>query len=167
MELLNKLGVDWRLLIAQLINFSVLLFVLYKFLYHPVLDMLAKRRRQIDENDTREKTLVEKLASAETVYGARVREAEERFQAMVKDAEDAGKKIRSDMIEKATIEVAELREESKRRIIEEKELMFNEVRTEAKTLVEHSVKKILMTVADAETTKLLIVKAESELKGIT
>lgn len=164
MELLDKLGIDWRLLIAQIINFSVLLFILYKFLYNPVLDMLEKRRKQIDENDAREKTLGEKLASAEMLYNARLKEAERHFEEVVKDAEDAGKKIRSGMIEKATIEAAGLLEETKRLIIEERELMLKEVRNEARTLVEHGVKKILTTIADEETAKLLIAKAESKLK---
>lgn len=46
-ELLGKLGVDWRLLIAQLVNFVVLFFVLRKFLYRPVLGMLQERRARI------------------------------------------------------------------------------------------------------------------------
>ena len=36
-ELLSKLGIDWRLLIAQLINFLILLFVLRRFAYKPIL----------------------------------------------------------------------------------------------------------------------------------
>lgn len=167
MELLSKLGIDWRLLIAQVINFSVLLFVLYKFLYHPILNVLAKRREQIDENDAREKKLEEKLASVEMLYNERLKEAEKRSREVMKDAENAGKKIYSDMIEKAAIEVMSLQEETKQRLIEEKELMLNEVRTEAKMLMERGVKKILTAITNDETTKMLIKKAEKEFKGIT
>jgi F-type H+-transporting ATPase subunit b len=46
-ELLEKLGVDWRLLIAQLVNFLVLFFLLKKFLYKPVLDLLERRQQKI------------------------------------------------------------------------------------------------------------------------
>ena len=76
MELLHKLGIDWRLLIAQLINFSVLLFVLYKFLYHPILNILEKRRKQIEENDIRTKSLEEKLTQVTALYYEKMREEE-------------------------------------------------------------------------------------------
>ena len=48
-ELLSKLGIDWKLLIAQIINFLVLLFVLYKFAYGPIVAMLEKRQRKIEQ----------------------------------------------------------------------------------------------------------------------
>ena len=49
-ELFSKLGIDWKLLIAQIINFLVLLFVLYKFAYRPILSMLEKRTKKIEKD---------------------------------------------------------------------------------------------------------------------
>ncbi len=43
-ELIEKLGIDWRLLIAQIVNFSILALVLTKLLYKPLLKMLDERR---------------------------------------------------------------------------------------------------------------------------
>ncbi len=43
-ELIEKLGIDWRLLIAQIVNFSILAFILTKLLYRPLLKMLDERR---------------------------------------------------------------------------------------------------------------------------
>ncbi len=41
--LIEKLGIDWRLLAAQVVNFTLLLVILYKLLYKPVLEMFRKR----------------------------------------------------------------------------------------------------------------------------
>mgnify|MGYP001588456271 CR=1 FL=1 len=49
MELISKLGIDWKLLVAQIVNFFILLFVLYKFAYKPVLEMLEKRSKTIEK----------------------------------------------------------------------------------------------------------------------
>jgi len=47
MELLNNFGFDPVLLIAQVVNFLIILFVLKKFLYKPVLKMLKDRRESV------------------------------------------------------------------------------------------------------------------------
>jgi len=42
MELLGKLGVDPRLLLAQIVNFGLLLLILNKFLYKPLIKKIEK-----------------------------------------------------------------------------------------------------------------------------
>jgi len=45
---MEKLGIDAQLIVLQAINFAILLYVLNRFLYKPVLGMLAKRKEQIE-----------------------------------------------------------------------------------------------------------------------
>jgi len=49
MKLLQALGLDIRILSAQLINFAVLLFVLWRFGYKPILKFLDDRKDQIEK----------------------------------------------------------------------------------------------------------------------
>jgi len=49
MEAVKTLGVDSKLLIAQIVNFLILLFLLRKFLYNPVIKMLDERKQKITE----------------------------------------------------------------------------------------------------------------------
>lgn len=46
---LAALGVNWSVLIAQIVNFLILLVVLRWVLYRPILKLLAERRRTISE----------------------------------------------------------------------------------------------------------------------
>src|SRR3989344_8250900 len=47
MELLTKLGIDWKLLLAQIVNFTLLVGVLTYFVYRPLLNLLDQRREKI------------------------------------------------------------------------------------------------------------------------
>lgn len=49
MEILKNFGVNPILLVAQIVNFLIVLYLLKKFLYKPVFDLLKKRRDTISE----------------------------------------------------------------------------------------------------------------------
>ena len=49
MEILENFGLNPMLLIAQIVNFLIVLFILKKFLYKPVLEMLKKRQTTIKD----------------------------------------------------------------------------------------------------------------------
>ena len=49
MEILKNFGVNPILLAAQIVNFLIILFVLKKFLYKPILELLKKRQTMIKE----------------------------------------------------------------------------------------------------------------------
>lgn len=49
MELIHNLGIDWKLFIAQILNFVILFFIIYKFLVVPLNNILEKRKLKIEE----------------------------------------------------------------------------------------------------------------------
>ena len=49
MDILSRFGVHWTLLAAQIVNFLIVLFILKKFLYKPVLELLKKRQTTIKD----------------------------------------------------------------------------------------------------------------------
>jgi F-type H+-transporting ATPase subunit b len=74
---MEGLGINWYLLIAEIVNFFILLLLLKKFLYKPVLGMLEERRVKIEEG-------IKKSEEAETslqkirVLGDEIREKGEQ-----------------------------------------------------------------------------------------
>src|SRR5258705_11648595 len=48
-ETLQSLGIYWPKLIAQMVNFGIVLFILWKFAYRPVLKLLEERRQRVTE----------------------------------------------------------------------------------------------------------------------
>lgn len=71
-ELLRNFGVDWRLLLAQAVNFFVLLAVLWRFAYRPILEMLGRRRGAIAKGLADATASGERLARAERVVEERL-----------------------------------------------------------------------------------------------
>ncbi len=49
MDIIKNFGVNPILLAAQIINFLIILFILKKFLYKPILELLKKRQTTIEE----------------------------------------------------------------------------------------------------------------------
>jgi len=95
-ELLHKLGIDWRLLIAQLVNFVILFFLLRKFLYAPILSILERRRQRIEEGLRDAERATARLSGIEL----------ERKQAL-----DAAALERQHILEAAALEAERLREQ--------------------------------------------------------
>ena len=164
MELLDKLGIDWRLLIAQIINFGVLLFILHRFLYKPILRVLEKRRKEIKENDERTKELAKRIEKTEEDYEERILEAEKKSQVILKEAEENANKLKSELVDEGRKNAAALLKESKEQSMREKEEIRESILKETSALVKESVRKILQRVADKKTSELLWDKAEKELE---
>lgn len=96
---MDKLGVEWSLLLSQLVNFGILLFLLRMFLYQPVLNMLAQRKERIAQSmrDAERVTAAAREAEqdkAKVLDGAR-REAQDIRSAATRDAEKIAQEIRS------------------------------------------------------------------------
>jgi F-type H+-transporting ATPase subunit b len=65
-QIARTFGVDWPHLIAQMISFSIVCFLLYRFAYGPVLRMLADRRQLIAESLANAGKVKAELARTET-----------------------------------------------------------------------------------------------------
>ena len=64
---MEKLGIEPILLLTQVINFTILVVVLTKFLYKPILKMLDERKKKIEEG----LTLSREMATAGSMDGVR------------------------------------------------------------------------------------------------
>ena len=100
--MLKELGIDWRALIMQLISFSIVFFVLWKYAYGPIFTMLQARREKIAES----------LANAEKIKADVARTEVER-QKILADAGDKANK----MIDEARQAVARVREQETQKAI--------------------------------------------------
>lgn len=103
---MDQLGISWGLLISQIINFAVLIFILRAFLYRPVLNMLEQRKERIAQSmkDTERASAAAQEAEqdkAKVLDGAR-REAQEIRGQATREAERIAQDIRSRAEQEAT-----------------------------------------------------------------
>src|SRR3989338_5590284 len=131
MEALLAFGVNWKLLVIQGLNFGLLLFVLYKFLYKPLFALLDKRQQVIEKGlsdaveaaGEKEKVVKEKeviLASAREEGGKlteRLRkEAIAEEKSILRDAQERSASIFAEAREKADAEREHLLRESEKEV---------------------------------------------------
>src|SRR5438045_4744697 len=88
---LEKLGINPGLLIAQLINVVLLVWLLTRFLYRPVLNMLNERTRRIQDSLKETEQVKEQLANAKQDYDAELARARQEAGAILAQAQERAK----------------------------------------------------------------------------
>lgn len=163
-ELIKHFGIDWRLLIAQAINFFILLVLLKKFAYHPILKMLQRRRDEIEKGVKFTKEAGEKLEQIEELKEKTLKTANYQALAIVSKAEESAKMRKEEIVEEAKKKVEIIVADAKNVIAEEKAKMGDEVYQNAQELVKLGLEKVLGRMPTKERDKILIQEALRELK---
>ncbi len=130
MEIIHEFGIDWPLLVAQIINFLIILYILKRFAYKPILAALKNRQNAIQKGlkDAEEATkLLERTAEKE-------KEALRKAHADAKKLLDDAKAQRDELLHK-TEEVT--RKEAERILKEAREQIAFESREAEKRLSAH------------------------------
>lgn len=143
MELLSNLGINGKLLVAQIINFLILLFVLYKFAYGPILKMLEERTKKIEKGlkdaDESHKKLAEIVQKEKEVMA----EARKEAQAIIVKAEEQAKKSKDEIAVEAKAQAEKIMQDTEKKIEDEKNKMLAEVKGEIAGLVIAATEKLI------------------------
>ncbi len=164
MELLQKLGIDWRLLIAQIFNFLILLFILYKFLYKPILKLLENRQKKIEKGLQDAIKLEEELAKTKELKEKEIQKAKQEAQIIIEKAQKVAESAGQEIKLKAKKEVEKLIETAKDQIADEKEKMMAEIRKEAALLVVAAAEKVVGKIVDVRVQQKLIEDSIKEIQ---
>lgn len=82
-SILHTFGIDWRLLLINMINFGLLMLGLWYFLYGPVMAMLEERRQKLAKG----------VEDAEAAEAARAQIESERSGVLAKAAHEADESL--------------------------------------------------------------------------
>lgn len=158
MDVLAKLGVDWKLLLAQAVNFAVLFWVLRRYAYRPMLDFLEQRTARIERGLKDAEAATVKLGEVAAKEEAVLMEARKEAKVMLQTAEISAKKRDAEQALETEAKVKRMLLEAEEKIREEKDNMMNAAKEEIGALVMLSVEKILREKLDAKTDAALIDK---------
>lgn len=163
-DLIHQLGIDWKLLLAQGVNFAILLFLLKKFAYAPILAMLERRRREIEKGVEFTKAAQAHLAQADALKEEKLKRATNEALAIVRNAENDAKLKREALIQEAARKGEALMLAAKETIAEEKAKMGEVMLASAEEFVELGIAKVLGKLPKEERDRELIRQALSELR---
>ena len=163
MELLDNLGVDGPKLIAQLINFGIVLLVLWKFAYKPVLEMLETRRQKIAQSMDEAEQIKAELAETQAERDKVMAEANAKAEKLIADAKEAAKQVGEAEGQRAVKQAEEIIRKAREATEADREKMMAELKAEIGRLVVETTAKVSGKVLTAEDQQRLIDETNKEL----
>ncbi len=167
MELLRSFGIEGKVLLWQIINFSVLFGVLWYFLYKPINKLMADREGKIAESLNKANELEQKSKELEKEFKTKMAEQRKELEEMHTKALEQQARIKKEMKAKADEEARMIVEEARGIIISEKQQMMDALEAEIKQLAVSLAKRILEKEIDEKDQKKIMEQALGELRQKT
>lgn len=112
-ELIHKLGIDPKILIAQVVNFLILFGVLWKVLYKPVQTLMSERSERIRKGLENAETIAQQKKEWERERAELLSNAQRETQDMLKRSEERAKVYEQEMKTRTQEEVKKFVDQSK------------------------------------------------------
>ena len=164
MRLIEALGLDLKIFIAQLVNFSILIFVLWRFAYKPVFKILEERRQKIAKGLEDSDESAKKLAQAEEEKKEIISLARKEANEIIEEAKGRAEIRYQEIVDKAKGDLKIVIDDEKEKIRAERNYAIAEVKKEAVQMIAGALLKIFPEKANEATDAKMIEKALEDLK---
>ncbi len=157
----GTLGLKGDVFLAQLVNFLIILFVLWRWAYKPIVAMLEAREKRIAEGLANADAAGVRLKDIEKEHAAALGAARVEAAAFLQDAHKLAEDKRAETLEKARAEVNKLVADARKNIADERVEAEKQLKKEITALVVSTAELVLKDKIDAKTDASL---AEKTLK---
>ena len=166
MEILKDFGVNPILLGAQIINFLIVFYLLKRFLYKPVLDVLRKREDEIKKGLQEAEKGRKLLEETEGKEKKILRNARLKADEMVKNAKAQGEEILRESDQKAKKQSEKILLDAKDAIEQESAKAEKELMENVGKLAIEMLEKSMTNLLDRNQQKILLKKASDQIKEV-
>jgi F-type H+-transporting ATPase subunit b len=142
-NLFGSFGVDVPHLIVQLVNFSILAFVVYRFAVKPALGQMEERNRLIEKGLADAQAATQRLAEAQQASDAKLNAASDEAAKILAEARNSAKAAVEAAKAEAAAAQTEVIAKAKAAIEADRVKMLAEVRGEVSRLVVETATKVL------------------------
>jgi F-type H+-transporting ATPase subunit b len=160
---MDKLGIDWRILVAQTISFSIVFFVLWKFAYGPIFAMLNARREKIAEALANAEKIKGDVAKTEADRQKTLNEAGETANKMIAEAREAAARVREQETQKAIAAAEQIVAKAREAAAQERAQMLAQLKREVGQLVVKTTATVTGKVLNADDQKRLADETQKQL----
>lgn len=162
---MGDLGIQWKVLLAQTISFSLVLFVLWRFAYRPVFALLEARRAKIaDSMDNADKIKAE-LAKTEADRQKVLAEAGDQANKLIDEARAAAARVRTDETQKAVAAAEQIIAKAREAAAQDHDRMLAELKREVGRLVVQTTSTVTGKVLTPEDQRRLAEETEKQLSA--
>lgn len=124
-QLFDQLGINWQLLLSQVVNFVLLLVILRIFVYKPLLKLLQDRREKIEQGLVKAEEAERRLHEVDEIGKGKIKKAEDEAFSILKKTETDAKTLEArllaevkrkedDAVKSAAVRLRAQEEESRR-----------------------------------------------------
>lgn len=162
-NLLDALGVDFKMVFIQAVGFLILLVLMKKFLFGKIKDILKARADEIKDTYKKSEDDRAEAARLKEEYRQQAVKADEAAEAKIQAAVDKAKDVSDEMIKEAHQAVADAKAKAKLNIEMERKKALAEVRSQVVDLTILSTSKLIKQSTKRETAEKLV---DDVIKGV-
>ena len=163
-SLISTFHLDWKLMLAQVVNFAVVFTVLYIFALRPLKKLMDERSKTIQgglENAEKQEKL---LAISQSEYDSVLAKARKEANEMLQVVRKEGEELRGEMLEKSKIESDKVLATGIAKFEEEKKRMLMEAKNEIVSIVMSATETVLGKAVDKKVEAKLVEESLTEFK---
>ena len=163
--MIEQLGIDGQKLLFQAINFLLLLFILQRFAYKPLVGMLDERSRRIRSDLDEARKLREEGERDRETYRQQLSRSRDEARAVLEEANNVAARIREQAILDAEQQNAVTLQRARDEIAREKEHAIAELRREVGDLAIRVATQVVGRSLDANDQQRLVDEALSNVRS--
>jgi F-type H+-transporting ATPase subunit b len=146
----QQFGVYWPNLIAQIILFAIVYYVLKKFAFQAVISMLEERRRRIEEGQLNAEKIKKQLAEAQARYEEILAKANAESQRLLDEVRASGDRLAEQKRQEAIAAAEQIGLKAQESIALERDKIMAEMKQELGRLVVDTTARVTGKVLSSE-----------------
>jgi F-type H+-transporting ATPase subunit b len=160
---MDKLGIQWNILVAQTISFSIVFFVLWRYAYKPIFEMLQARREKIAEALANAEKIKADVARTEAERQKILADAGDQGNKLIDDARQAATRVREQETQKAIAAAEQIVVKAREAAAQERAQMLAQLKREVGRLVVQTTATVTGKVLTSEDQQRLAAETEKQL----
>lgn len=161
----KQFGVDWPHLIAQIVSFCIVAFLLQKFAYKPVVQMLEERRERIAEGLANAEKSKAELAKAEAQRQEILAQANAQANKFIEEARAAAARVQEQETQKAIAAAEQIITKAREAAAQDHARMLAELKREVGRLVVQTTATVTGKILTADDQRRLAEETAKQVAG--
>jgi F-type H+-transporting ATPase subunit b len=160
----SSLGISLPLLLAFVINFIILLVLLGKFLYKPVLKMLDERAQKVKESMEWAESIKRDYEQAKAEVQKQIEKGRQEAQGIIAQAFQTGEALKEEARKEASGQAKAIVEKARLQLEAERDKMVEDLRKEFVSLLILASEKVIRQTLDKEKQSRLIEETLAQIR---
>lgn len=142
-ELFSQLGIDWRLLLAQAVNFLLVLYILNRFVFKKLLTLMQERRDRIEKGLEMREEAERELERAHQARKTELLNARKEASDILAEAKALGTERERELVQQAKREAERVMQKAQEDMRRETEVALQDAKADMIRLAMTAAEKVL------------------------